>query len=111
MDREGVKMMGEHKLGHKVRDAIKAANKKRLNRKDKIGSKARALVRPGAHRSLSTRGEQGDTWNTKRHTPARIRMRDEALENRERQRKMAADKAAKAKDKAKFVEREENKGK
>lgn len=58
-------------------------------------------------RSLSSRGERTETWQTKRHTPARKRDRAEYLENiaKRRAREAMEAKAAVAADKAKHVER------
>jgi len=58
-------------------------------------------------RSLSSRGERTETWQTKRHTPARKRDRAEYLDRMEARRAKEAmeAKAAVAADKAKHVER------
>lgn len=93
--------MGEHKLGTKVRAAIKAAHDRRLKRQKHQHSRGSMKVMP-ARRSLSTRGERGDTWNTKRWTECRMQERAETLERR---RKMELDRQAKAKSKAEHIER------
>lgn len=97
--------MGESKLmGRTVRVAIKAAIERRTKRP--MRSEARFITRVAGRRSNSTRGERGDTWNTKRWTECRIKDRNETLAMRaERDRKMRLDAAAKAKDKATHVER------
>ncbi len=91
--------MGESKLGTKVRAAIKAIFQKRARRH--LPSAAR--FRPVASKPrLSTRGQTGDTWHTKRWTKARQQMRAETIERR---RKMERDAQEKAKSKAVHIER------
>ena len=87
--------MGESKLmGRTVRVAIKAAVERR-NRP--MRSEARFITQVAGRRSNSTRGERGDTWNTKRWTKCRLKERNETLAMRA--------KAANARDKATHVER------
>jgi hypothetical protein len=84
--------MGQHKLGTTVRAAIKAIFQKRERRHMPSAARFRPVA---AKARLSTRGQPGDTWNTKRWTSARQRMRDEALAyrakmDRDRREKLAS---------------------
>lgn len=65
--------MSEHRLSETTRSVVRVVHRQRLRRIAAMSSEARFTPAPRSRKSLSTRGQPGESWRTKKHTPSRLK--------------------------------------